>query len=247
MFNPADFDTEKRTWDKRMKTDFIQRLIDHAAKNGQPVVGCVAAKVVAGLEPNKTNELIQALANIARVRLSGQDALNIRPRTFTRPPGATKPVATSTSGPRLTAKNSNQPMAKQQTSSGSRVSSAHRLSIKSNRSDSIASSKSNISIRNETEVSNKSTDKQVGRRTSNVEPLRRSPVIQENPKIDEPELEIVKNSVPVPTVKQRQQVILTNESDINRHIPQLRSNLRHLRNVAGDLKQLDSEIKDLLA
>lgn len=84
VFNPADFDRVKRTWDKRLKVEFIQRLIDHLAKNEQPVVGCVAAKVIAGLEPNKTNELLQALARLARARLSGRDASSGRPRTFTR-------------------------------------------------------------------------------------------------------------------------------------------------------------------
>lgn len=47
-------------------------------------MGCVADKLVAGLEPNKTNELLQSLAKIAQTRLSGQDGNPNRPRTFTR-------------------------------------------------------------------------------------------------------------------------------------------------------------------
>lgn len=85
VFNPSDFDTESKSWDKRRKTEFIQRLIDFAANHKQPVVGCVAAKLVAGLEPSKTNELLQSLAKIAQARLSGQEANDPkRPRTFTR-------------------------------------------------------------------------------------------------------------------------------------------------------------------
>lgn len=63
-----------------MKVEFIQKLIDFVARNDHPVVGCVASKVVAGLDPNKTLELLQGLASITQRKLSVSD--DRRPRTF---------------------------------------------------------------------------------------------------------------------------------------------------------------------
>lgn len=88
VFNPSDFDTQTKSWDKRMRTNFIQRLIDFAANHKEPVVGCVAAKLVAGLEPAKSNELLQALAKIAQARVTGGQ-LGKGPRTFTLQPATT--------------------------------------------------------------------------------------------------------------------------------------------------------------
>lgn len=82
VFKPADFDTKHRQWDRHLKTEFIQRLIDYAARNNFPVTSCVAAKVVAGLEPNKTLELLQALAKIAKQKLAVGDGK--KSRTFTK-------------------------------------------------------------------------------------------------------------------------------------------------------------------
>lgn len=83
-FNQTDFDPKKQ-WDKRAKAQFVQKLIDFAANNKLPVIGCVASKVVAGLEPNKTNELLQSLARVALRKLArGQDSR--RPQTFTKRP-----------------------------------------------------------------------------------------------------------------------------------------------------------------
>lgn len=90
-----DFD-EKRSWTKQMKVDFVQKLIDFSANNKQPVVGCLAAKVVAGLEPNKTNELLQALARLAQNQSHHQER---RPRTFTKPVGAGVGSANKPGGP----------------------------------------------------------------------------------------------------------------------------------------------------
>ena len=44
-----------------MKVSFVQTFIDFVAHTKQLVTGCVASKVVAGLEPNKTDELLSLL------------------------------------------------------------------------------------------------------------------------------------------------------------------------------------------
>lgn len=88
-FNPSDFTESQNnsinSKNKQRQTNFVQRLIDFAASHNQPVVGCVAAKLIAGLEPIKCNELLQALAKVAQARLLGSDKRgSLRPRTFTK-------------------------------------------------------------------------------------------------------------------------------------------------------------------
>lgn len=74
--------------------EFIQKLIDYAANNKQPVTNCVASRIVAGLEPNKTNELLQALARIATAKRSASNER--RPRTFVKPLSSSPTTATTT-------------------------------------------------------------------------------------------------------------------------------------------------------
>lgn len=98
----------KTGWDRRAKVELLQQLIDFVANNGQPVVRCVPGKVVAGSEPNKTNELLQALGRVARQRQQlaagpppapGRTTARTtngnqpRPRTFTKRPTEPEQVA----------------------------------------------------------------------------------------------------------------------------------------------------------
>lgn len=79
-----DFEAKRRAqvgWDRRAKEAFVQQLIDFVANNKQQVTRCVASKVIAGQEPNKTNELLQALARLVRQRQSANN--DRRPRTVT--------------------------------------------------------------------------------------------------------------------------------------------------------------------
>lgn len=87
---------QRRNWDRRAKVEFVQRLIDYVAANQQPVANCAASRVVAGLEPDKTNELLQALARVVRAKLSSRRG---RAQTFTRAPVPVgkQPVAGSSS------------------------------------------------------------------------------------------------------------------------------------------------------
>lgn len=88
VFSPADFDPKRRgsnvaaNSERTARVEFVQKLIDFVAKNEHPTQGCVASKLAAGLDPAKTNELLQNLARVALCKL------NERQRTLT----ATRPT-----------------------------------------------------------------------------------------------------------------------------------------------------------
>lgn len=83
VFSPGDF-ANKSAPDRKFKVNFCQRLIDFVAANGQPIASCPAVRVAAGSEPDKTHELLQALARLAQSRVQARNER--RPRTFTRNP-----------------------------------------------------------------------------------------------------------------------------------------------------------------
>lgn len=107
VYNANDFESQATnkpnlTADKLKlrRVQFVQKLINFVANNEQPVVGCVAAKLVSGLEPTKCNELLQALARLGHKRVSGQQqqrgslttgSATVRQRTFTRASAAPPP------------------------------------------------------------------------------------------------------------------------------------------------------------
>lgn len=258
VFNPSDFDTEKRIWDKRMKTEFIQRLIDHTAKNERPVVGCVAAKVIAGLEPNKTNELLQALASLAQVRLSGQDAPSSRPRTFTRVPASALNLQKNTNiqskqhqrqsnGQQvLTARNPYENVEKQTNRELSGYS-GQMTSAKSSRSGSLASSKPDLVgklvSRKEGDVNGNGSSAQIKTTGSIQDPSQLTCV--QNAKSNKDFAEKAKTilSVPSQNLRESNQQIITSESDIGKHIPQLKISLKQLRVALNNISQSDARLR----
>ena len=106
VFNPNEFGGEnngnqvkskqpKLLNEKQAKVEFVQKLIDFVARNKQPVVGCVAAKIVACVEPNKSNELLQALGKVALAKQAQTSSGGGRQRTFTRQTGAAAAAQTA--------------------------------------------------------------------------------------------------------------------------------------------------------
>lgn len=80
VFKPSDLDGCS-SWDRSAKCNFLQRLIDYAANNKQPVASLIASRLLAGLEPNKTNELLQSLGRIAQLKV-GERQQRRRAQTF---------------------------------------------------------------------------------------------------------------------------------------------------------------------
>ena len=250
VFNPSDFDTEKKVWDKKMRSEFIQRLIDQTARRGVPVVGCVAAKTIAGIEPNKTNELLQALARLAQAKLSGQDAPVGRPRTFTRNSvssiNAQKPTRNvqtkqaSKDSTQLT-----QPTVGKISPSDTRVKSGE-LSARASKRSSLASTGTNSADRRASDRNKESQATNALNITPS--PPKFSPPLMhlepiEDRKIQAPELVTTEPRLKVPPGNKRQPLVVTSESDINKHLPQLKTNLKHLRTVMSELGQLDEQLQ----
>lgn len=104
LTGPIEMEAKRRAkigWDRRAKVELAQQLIDFLANNKQQVSRCSASKLAAGFEPNKTNELLQALARVLRQRQVNADQGKgdaretdrvQRPRTFTKRPIALEQV-----------------------------------------------------------------------------------------------------------------------------------------------------------
>jgi len=222
-------------WDKRAKLAFVQRLIDHTARNGLCVVGCVAEKVISGLEPNKTNELLQALARLAKAKSSGIVSSDGRARTFTRT--SATPASQKTTANLQTRQN---PLnnATRRASSGS---SRQKTSAKADKAPlrtSVQEARKSVPKENESEPL------QVPRKESEI---RTSDLGSLTEVKDSHTEEVV---VPKPVAREQYSeshqdiLIVSNEDDISKHIPQMKINLKHLRNVLRNIDQLSSRLQE---
>jgi hypothetical protein len=272
VFNPSDFETENKAWDKRRKCEFVQRLIDFAANHKQPVVGCVADKLVAGLEPSKTNELLQSLAKIAQARLNGQDGHPSRPRTFTRrASGSTSPPKQQTGDGKGASKSTQQAVAHRARGAGEKLS-AHKGKNET-KLQASATRNASSTVRN---ASPKDSKTGAGRRASQAAPTGapavKSTVVPNNanddtqvdeagggpkggppPKIGPANIagapsHVTKQSVSKVSSSfsgpsQSSQSVVVCESDIGRSIQQLRSDLDHLRANLVELGQFDVKFR----
>lgn len=196
---------------------FIQRLIEFTAQNEQPVVGCLAAKIVSGQEAIKALELLQALAKVTQVRLAERSQR--KPATFVR---ASRTLA---GRPVAAAKRTEAPK------TGSRAASS-------------ASTKTGTKQPAETSSPERQVagDVNVGHGAL-VPPDRpkRSPAPIE-PLNHEPAQRPITISVSAVTIPQRPVPLLVKESEIEQNIQQVRANLRTLRVLALELGKAKEEL-----
>lgn len=243
VFNPKDFEIGHQTTKKRQtsqdikkaKVEFVQKLINFAANNEQPVIGCVASKILAGLEPNKTNELLQSLARIcqAKLSLSSNNARNSsatdRPRTFTR-----------------------------QLDSGV----ASRRQSSSRRASNEAGLSSAGSIKTATINKSKQQQQPQVKKELNI-PSSSSLTIEQKldntiaaapPLLNQPERQAVDIIQParVPAKaapikeKPRQHHIISSESDIGKEIHHVRAHLKLIRSTLSDIIKQEATLRDAL-
>lgn len=222
-----------------MKVDFVQRLIDFAANHKQPVVGCLAAKVVAGLEPNKSNELLQALARIAHARLSGQGAAaSGRPRTFTKPTG---PVPIAPNAGRLDG----------QKSSGGGHADSQRTRV--------AGTGGGVAGRTPATLATGGKQAKIESQRTGTNSVAQvlaehQLAFADNKHDTRPPPEATASGSPpaitsrTATIQPQQQVLSTpSESDINKNLQHLRSHLKSLRSTLNDVGQMEDSLRSKLS
>lgn len=216
-----------------MKIDFVQKLIDFSANNEQPVVGCLAAKVVAGLEPNKTNELLQALARLAQRQLNGhlnQETASTasttvarRPRTFTKPLG----IAGKQQQPTETTR--------QIGSASSRRKSSGGASVAIHTPTSGASKRSSPTLA-------------LAAAAAPASPPTAAPV-ESSPLAKQAETNSSTGAAKAHhlAIKEQRQVVVSSESDINKgNLMHLKMNLRELKSTLDDVGQMEDSLRNKL-
>lgn len=211
--------------------DFVQKLIDYAANNKQPVANCLASRVVSGLEANKTNELLQSLAKIALIKRSASNER--RPRTFVKPP--TLPVASRPTG-------------------------------SPKKSTPVGAARVARPVASEARVRSGSGKAQAASRDV-ARPVNQqaSPPADIKPEVSPEKVGLTRESRDVGSgklasmpfnklaeqdsvmVQPKQTIVqIVSESDINKNIHYLRSSLKSLRSIIGDLSKGEELLKDNL-
>lgn len=217
--------------------EFVQKLINFAANNKQPVIGCVASKIVAGLEPNKTNELLQSIARICQAKLSTLSAARNSSATAERPRTFTKQLESNSASGRQSRK----------ASSEAGVSSAG--SIKG----------ANMKQEQQPPKQQPSQKVHPGNTSDTCAEQKQAYLISAPTLVKQPEqatqyADLIQPTKPVakPTInnEKRKQHIkfndITSESDISKQIHHVRANLKLIRSTLTDFIKQEANLRDAL-
>lgn len=205
--------------------DFIQKLIDFVANNKLAVTNCLASRVLAGLEPNKTNELLQALAKLAIARRNSSAK---RPKTFVK-----QQIVATTNSKAAVLDNNSSP------TSGSRGASGLGVTVGSgsrqigNGVKSKAAAPLEARQPNPTDLLNRDSAELSSNEFSRKSSLKS---IQSNGDLEKSNI----------ILNLENQVAIASESDILKGIQSVRTNLKTLKQSMDELARKETNLRELL-